>query len=56
MARVARIEQTVRKIPNLAIGGNAFHGIGVPDCVRMGKEAAVAVAPQLDQQPGLISS
>ncbi|MGE5110014.1 MAG: protoporphyrinogen oxidase [Acidobacteriaceae bacterium] len=39
LARVARIEETVKKIPGLAIGGNAFRGIGVPDCIRMGKEA-----------------
>jgi oxygen-dependent protoporphyrinogen oxidase len=43
LARVARVEKAVRKIPGLAIGGNAFHGIGVPDCIRMGKEAAEKV-------------
>lgn len=45
LARVARIEQKVRKIPGMAIGGNAFHGIGVPDCVRMGKEAVGRIGP-----------
>ncbi|HEU5401063.1 MAG TPA: protoporphyrinogen oxidase [Terriglobales bacterium] len=40
LARVARIEQAIQKIPELAVGGNAFHGIGVPDCIRMGKETA----------------
>ncbi len=44
LARVTRIEQAIQKIPNLAIGGNAFHGIGVPDCIRMGKDAAGVVA------------
>ena len=44
LARVARVEQAARKIPSLAIGGNAFHGIGVPDCIRMGKEAAENVS------------
>jgi oxygen-dependent protoporphyrinogen oxidase len=44
LARVARIEQAVKKIPDLAIGGNAFHGIGVPDCIRMGKEAVSELA------------
>lgn len=39
LARVVRIEQETKKLPDLAIGGNAFHGIGVPDCIRMGKEA-----------------
>ena len=43
LARVTRIEQAIQKTPNLAISGNVFHGIGVPDCIRMGKEAAAAV-------------
>jgi oxygen-dependent protoporphyrinogen oxidase len=43
LARVARIEQTTKSIPGLAIGGNAFRGIGVPDCIRTGQEAAVTV-------------
>lgn len=38
--RVARIEELTRAIPGLHLAGNAYHGIGVPDCVRMGKEAA----------------
>ena len=44
LARVARIEQTVKFIPGLAVCGNAFHGIGVPDCIRMGQEAAVSLS------------
>jgi oxygen-dependent protoporphyrinogen oxidase len=40
LARVARIEETSKSIPGLAIGGNAFRGIGVPDCIRTGQEAA----------------
>jgi oxygen-dependent protoporphyrinogen oxidase len=44
LARVARIEQTVKSIPGLAVGGNAFHGIGVPDCIRTGQEAAGGMA------------
>lgn len=40
LARVARIEESVKAIPTLAIAGNAFKGIGVPDCVRSGQEAA----------------
>ncbi len=40
LARVARIEKRVADITQLAIAGNAFHGIGVPDCVRSGQQAA----------------
>ena len=38
--RVRRIEERVASLPGLCLAGNAYHGIGVPDCVRMGKEAA----------------
>jgi oxygen-dependent protoporphyrinogen oxidase len=43
IARVQRIEKRVGEIPALAIAGNAFHGIGVPDCVRSGQQAAETV-------------
>ena len=38
--RVERIEELVRQIPGLYLAGNGYHGIGIPDCVRMGQEAA----------------
>jgi oxygen-dependent protoporphyrinogen oxidase len=41
--RVARIEELTRSIPGLYLAGNAYHGIGIPDCVRMGQEAATAI-------------
>jgi len=42
-ARVARIEELVRMLPGLYLAGNAYHGIGIPDCVRMGQEAATNI-------------
>ena len=44
IARVAAIEKRVAEIPGLALAGNAYHGIGVPDCVRSGMDAATSVA------------
>jgi oxygen-dependent protoporphyrinogen oxidase len=41
--RIARIEELARRIPGLYLAGNAYHGIGIPDCVRMGQEAATAI-------------
>ena len=41
--RVARIEELTRSIPGLYLAGNAYHGIGIPDCVRMGQEAATKI-------------
>jgi oxygen-dependent protoporphyrinogen oxidase len=42
--RVARIEARLKELGGLHVAGNAYHGIGIPDCVRMGKQAADAVA------------
>jgi oxygen-dependent protoporphyrinogen oxidase len=40
LERLERIERLRRKLPGLALAGNAYRGIGVPDCVRSGREAA----------------
>jgi oxygen-dependent protoporphyrinogen oxidase len=42
--RVAEIESRARALPGLHLAGNAYHGIGIPDCVRMGKQAAERIA------------
>ncbi len=53
IARVQRIETRVAEIPGLALAGNAYHGIGVPDCIRSGLEAAnvLAQAPVASLSP-----
>ena len=38
--RVEAIEARLKSIPGLYLAGNAYTGIGVPDCARMGKQAA----------------
>jgi oxygen-dependent protoporphyrinogen oxidase len=38
--RLERIEGLRRQLPGLCLAGNAYRGIGVPDCVRSGQEAA----------------
>jgi oxygen-dependent protoporphyrinogen oxidase len=43
LERIARIEHLRKQLPGLALAGNAFHGIGVPDCVRTGMQAAEQV-------------
>ncbi len=40
LEKVARIDQLVAGLPGLALAGNAYRGIGVPDCVREGTDAA----------------
>ncbi|MGA7379093.1 MAG: FAD-dependent oxidoreductase, partial [Candidatus Sulfotelmatobacter sp.] len=42
--RLDRIERLRQQLPGLALAGNAYRGIGVPDCVRSGQEAAKQVA------------
>ena len=37
---VARIESRVAALPNLALAGNAYHGVGLPDCIHGGELAA----------------
>lgn len=43
LERLERIERLRRQLPGLALAGNGFRGIGVPDCVRSGQEAAKEV-------------
>jgi oxygen-dependent protoporphyrinogen oxidase len=41
--RALRIEERVRRLPGLALAGNGYHGIGIPDCVHSGESAAEAL-------------
>jgi oxygen-dependent protoporphyrinogen oxidase len=47
LERLKRIEALRQKLPGLALAGNGFSGIGVPDCVRSGTEAATKVLSEL---------
>jgi protoporphyrinogen/coproporphyrinogen III oxidase len=40
LERLERIEHLRRQLPGLALAGNAYRGIGIPDCVRSGRDAA----------------
>jgi len=40
LERLDRIERLRQQLPGLALAGNGYRGIGVPDCVRSGREAA----------------
>lgn len=41
--RLAAIRARLARWPGLLVAGNAYEGIGVPDCVRMGRQAAQAI-------------
>jgi oxygen-dependent protoporphyrinogen oxidase len=38
--RIDRIERLRQQVPALALAGNGYRGIGIPDCVRSGQAAA----------------
>jgi oxygen-dependent protoporphyrinogen oxidase len=46
-ARVAEIEARTAAIPGFQLAGNAYTGIGIPDCIRMGKQAAESISKAL---------
>lgn len=43
LERLERIERLRQQLPGLALAGNAYRGIGVPDCIRSGRDAAMQV-------------
>jgi oxygen-dependent protoporphyrinogen oxidase len=40
LERLQRIESVLQQLPGLTLAGNGYRGIGVPDCIRSGREAA----------------
>jgi oxygen-dependent protoporphyrinogen oxidase len=40
LERVAQINQRAERYPGMELAGNAYNGVGIPDCVRSGEEAA----------------
>jgi oxygen-dependent protoporphyrinogen oxidase len=59
LERIDRIERLLQQVPGLALAGNAFSGIGVPDCVRSGSDAATKMLTVLGiaaDQPRIAAS
>jgi oxygen-dependent protoporphyrinogen oxidase len=42
--RMKRITARVAALPGLKLAGNAYDGIGIPDCIRLGRKAAKELA------------
>jgi protoporphyrinogen/coproporphyrinogen III oxidase len=38
--RIERVKARVAALPGLKLAGNAYDGIGIPDCIRLGRQAA----------------
>jgi oxygen-dependent protoporphyrinogen oxidase len=47
LQHVARIAAHVAQYPGLALAGNAYGGVGIPDCVKSGEEAADSLVATL---------
>jgi oxygen-dependent protoporphyrinogen oxidase len=47
LARVQRIKDASKQLRQFALAGNAYQGIGVPDCIASGTQAAADVLEQL---------
>jgi oxygen-dependent protoporphyrinogen oxidase len=45
--RIARIGVRVAALPSLRLAGNAYDGIGIPDCIRLGRRAAKELVAQI---------
>ncbi|MEX2263108.1 MAG: protoporphyrinogen oxidase [Bryobacteraceae bacterium] len=48
--RMSRIEDRMKALPGLLLAGNGYYGIGIPDCVRMGREVATSVSQSLQRR------
>lgn len=51
LQRVARVEALVGRLPGLVLAGNAYHGVGIPDCIHSGDTAAQALLAYLRASP-----
>jgi oxygen-dependent protoporphyrinogen oxidase len=49
--RMQLVRDQLATIPDLALAGNAYEGIGVPDCIRTGQQAAESVLRIAQEQP-----
>ena len=53
LQRVAAIDDALGRWPTLALAGNAYRGVGIPDCVRSGVAAADKVSRTVDETESL---
>jgi oxygen-dependent protoporphyrinogen oxidase len=49
LERIARINQRAERYPGMELAGNAYYGVGIPDCVRSGEEAAEKLFKHLER-------
>jgi len=47
VALVDAVEAELTRLPRLALAGNAYRGVGIPDCIQSGENAALRVMTDL---------
>lgn len=47
---VKAIQQRAAELPRLSLAGNAYHGVGIPQCIRSADDAARRLAEQLAEK------
>ncbi|HEX6385026.1 MAG TPA: protoporphyrinogen oxidase [Anaerolineae bacterium] len=50
LERLAQIESRLHENPGLFLAGAAYRGVGIPDCIHSGEEAARAAASRLSEK------
>ena len=46
--KLIQIDAALEKYPGLALAGNGYRGIGIPDCIHSGELAVAAVVNQMN--------
>lgn len=46
---IGEIDELVEHFPRLALAGNAYHGIGIPDCINSGEQAALKLINAIEK-------
>ena len=47
--RISRVDQTIKSMQGIALAGAAYHGLGIPACIKSGYEAASLVESSLHE-------
>lgn len=52
LERVEAVEAACKGHPGLALAGSSYRGLGIPDCINQGRQAAGGVLSHLESLPG----
>jgi oxygen-dependent protoporphyrinogen oxidase len=55
LTRVERIQRLAASLPRLALAGNAYQGVGIPQCIASGEAAAEGIAATFQEKSPAVS-